>query len=171
MAYSFCLTLDAATDAAVRSIWQQLAAEGICNHMVTLDYVPHVSLAVLDDEPPRETVEAALAAMRSVRALTVRLGGVRSFEGTTIAWLAVEGGDALEAMHSHLMAHLPIDKVRAHYQPGLWTPHVTLQMEGDVARGMAAISRSWPERRAARIDALDLVQVPPVVVLNRIRLQ
>lgn len=167
MTYAFCLTLDTASEAAVRAMWQHLAAEGICDHMVTLGYPPHLSLAVLDEEPPREIVLAAYEALNGAPALRIRLGGVRKFAGTSIAWLAVEGEAGLSEMQSRLVAHLPLEQVHPHYRPGLWMPHVTLQMKGDVERGMALVAASWPESRDARLVGFDLVQLPPLNVLDR----
>ncbi|UJW86792.1 2'-5' RNA ligase family protein [Devosia sp. SL43] len=171
MAYAFCLLLDEGTDASVRSLWQALVTAGAGDHMLQLGYPPHLSLAVLDEEPPREVVDMAFASVAGGRSIELTLGPARRFEGTTIAWLAVEAGDALRDLHRSLSETLPTDAVREHYRPAVWTPHVTLQITGDVDRALAIADAAWPEPVQARFTAVELVQFPPVTVLKSVALR
>ncbi len=169
MAYAFCLRLDAETEAAVATLWRALATGGAGDDMVRLGYAPHVSLAVLDDEPLRSAVDAALAILRGDADFGVQIGGAGRFEGTSIVWLSVEGR-ALAGLHRRLLGQLPVDQVRAHYRAGAWVPHVTLQMMGDAKRALAIARERWPVGRAARVVGLELVRFPPIQVLDRIAL-
>lgn len=170
MAYAFCLRFDAETEAAVVSVWHALAEGGVGDDMLRLGYPPHLSLAVLDDEPPLAVVEGAFEAVTDASAFRVQLGGVGRFPGTPILWLAADGGAVLGDLHRRLLGHLPVQQVREHYRAGAWVPHVTLQMEGDADRALAIGGALWPEARPARVIRLDLVQFPPVAVLRSMAL-
>jgi 2'-5' RNA ligase len=164
MAYAFCLRFDAETEAAVSAVWTALADAGISEDMLRLGYAPHLSLAVLDDEPSQDVVEGALTSLPGYGALSLQLGGVRQFEGTSIVWLAVDGGAALTDLHTRLLAVLPVNQVRTHYRPNQWVPHVTLQMLGNVDTAMALVAEQWPAQVLARAIRLELVRFPPVIV-------
>lgn len=170
MAYAFCLRFDAETEASVTAMWHALAAAEADEGMLRLGYPPHLSLAVLDDEPPLAVVEAAMNAVADTAGFGLQLGGVSRFAGTSIVWLAVDGGVALGDLHSKLLRYLPTRQVREHYLADDWVPHVTLQMEGDADRAMAVASEVWPERRDARFATLDLVQFSPIAVLRSVAL-
>lgn len=170
MAFALCLRFDAETEAAVAAVWQALAEGGVSNDMLRLGYAPHLSLVVLDDEPPLAVVEAAFDAVGGARAFSVQLGGVGRFAGTPIVWLAVDGGMVLGDLHRRLLGHLPIEQVREHYRAEAWVPHVTLQMDGEAGRALAIAGKLWPEVRPARVFGLELVQFPPVAALKSVGL-
>lgn len=165
MAYAFCVRLDADSEAAVAALWSALAGGGADHDMLRLGYAPHLSLAVLDEEPPRVVVDAAMAALADEVGFGVQLGGARQFAGTPIVWLAVAGA-GLSRLHQRLLGQLPVDQVREHYRAGAWVPHVTLQMTGDAERALAIARERWPVERAARVVMLELVQFSPIVVLQ-----
>lgn len=162
MAYAFCLRLAPGAEASVAALWGNLGDD---NSMLRLGYPPHLSLAVLDVEPPLAVVEAAFEAVRDTPSLALRLGGARQFPGTSIFWLSVNGGSALTHLHRKLLDRLPKDQVREHYRAGLWTPHVTLQMDGDETT-LSVAQAAWREPVATQFLQLDLVQFPPVRVLK-----
>lgn len=166
MAYAFCLRFDDTTEAAVLAVWQALAAGGASDDMLRLGYPPHLTLATLDDEPPLAAVEAALDGLRDVAGFAVRLGGVRRFPETPIVWLAVDGGEALAALHARLSDRLPEALLREHYRVGQWVPHVTLQTKDDAVSAMRIAEAAWPAIIGARVVGLELVQFPPVAVLK-----
>jgi 2'-5' RNA ligase len=170
MAYAFCLRFDEANEAAVLAVWHALAAGGASDDMLRLGYPPHLTLATLDDEPPLAVVEAALDGLGDVAEFAVRLGGVKRFPETPIAWLAVDGGPVLADLHRQLSERLPEALVREHYRIGQWVPHVTLQTQGDADMAMRIADAAWPAVVKARVERLELVQFPPVVVLKGLAL-
>ena len=170
MAYAFWLRFDPESEAAVAALWQVLFASGAGDDMLRLGCPPHLSLAVLDEEPPLTVVAAAFDAMSDMSGFDVQLGGVKCFPDTPIVWLAVDGGTALADVHARMQALLPEALVREHYRQGRWTPHVALQMQGDAATAMRIAGETWAETRKARVVALELVQFPPVTVVSSIAL-
>jgi hypothetical protein len=171
MGYAFYLRFDAASEAAVAALWQALVDSGAGDGMQRLGHPPHLSLAVLDEEPPPTVVEAALDAVADLAGFGVQLGEVKRFPNTPIVWLAAEGGSALADLHARLLSCLPEALVWEHYRLGQWTPHVALQMQGDAVTAMAVAEAEWPALVSARVVALELVQFPPVVVLKSLRLR
>lgn len=167
MAYAFWLRFAPESEAAVAALWQVLFAGGAGDDMRQLGCPPHLSVAVLDEEPPLAVVAAAFDAMTETSGFDVGLGGVNCFPGTPIVWLAVNGGTALADVHARMQALLPQPLVREHYRQGRWTPHVALQMQGDAPTAMRIAGETWADMRKARVVALELVQFPPVVVLSR----
>tara|TARA_R110002124_G_scaffold36451_16_gene117500 strand:- start:3111 stop:3668 length:558 start_codon:yes stop_codon:yes gene_type:complete len=168
--YAVCLRLDSKSEGAVTALWQAMVDNGGSDEMLRLGYPPHLSLAVLDGDPEPATVEGAFKTLQQTETLNVKLGGARCFEGTEIVWLAVDGGDALKQLHDRSLAQLPVSLVREHYRVGQWTPHVTLQLAGDVNGALALASSLWGEPRPAEFVGLDLVQFPPVAVRGSVPL-
>jgi len=170
MAYAVCLRLDDVSAAAVSELWRALVDNGGSSEMLQLGYPPHLSLAVLDGDPDRAAVEAAFKSLHDTVVLPATLGGPRCFDGTSIVWLAVDGGKALKRLHGRLMAHLPVSMVHEHYRDGQWTPHVTLQLNGDVDQALELANRVWGDPRPSRFVGLDLVQFPPIRVVDSLSL-
>lgn len=170
MALAVSLIFDDDIDKAVRQIWQMLAAEGVCDVMQGLGYPPHVSLLVSDDDAIEADLRGMMAALSQIRAMDLMLGPVRHFPDTSIVWLNCDGGAALMDLHRHLADRAPAGAIRPHYQPGQWTPHVTLQMTGDRVRGEALASSAWSLPRRGRAVRLELARFMPVVPLAGIAL-
>ncbi|UXN75391.1 2'-5' RNA ligase family protein [Devosia sp. A8/3-2] len=163
MAYAICLRLDADAEVVVEAVWRKLAGAGISDDMVRLGYAPHLSLAVLDEEPHEAVVAGAL---EDGVAIDCQLGPVRQFDGTDVVWLALAGGEVLMDLHRRVLQRLPTELVRSHYRIGSWTPHVTLQTKGDATRATALAEAAWPEQQSAKLVGMELVRFPPVVVLK-----
>ncbi len=169
MALAISLLFDAETDRAVRHIWQVLADSGICRTMLDMDYAPHLSLVVTDDESLEGPLSDALTAWTE-GALSIDLRPARSFPDTSIGWLAGDGGDSLMRLHALIAATVPLESIRPHYRPGQWTPHVTLQMTGDVKAGVAMARELWPPACPPQAVGIELARFMPVEPLGRVDL-
>ena len=111
-----------------------------------------------------------MEAVSDLAGFALRLGGVKCFPDTSIVWLAVDGGAGLADLHARLLDRLPKALVREHYRSGRWTPHVTLQMQGNAVVAMRIAQARWPAIAEAPVVALELVQFPPAVVLRSVAL-
>lgn len=170
MAIAVSLLFDPEVDGAVRRVWQALADNGICSAMDNLGYAPHVSLIVSDDDDLAMSLSGAIAAMAGERGLDLSLGPARQFPDTSIVWLACDGGAALFDLQKRIADVVPVDRIRPHYRPGQWTPHVTVEMAGDAAEGLRHANQLWPEVRKARSVRLELAQFMPVRPLSGVDL-
>lgn len=170
MALAISLVFDADTTARVEGLWRALAEAGISRDMLDLQYPPHVTLVVTDDETLEPQMRAALARAEGRAPLTVELGPVRRFEGTDITWLAADGGPDLHALHSDVADALPTEAIRPYYRPGQWVPHMTLQTAGDASAGQALLSAMWSDQRSGATIRLELARFLPVVMLAGVTL-
>lgn len=169
MALAVNLLFDVETTRAVAGIWAALAAEGVSRDMIDLDYPPHVTLVVVDDEALEPQLRAALALGEGRPAMSMTLGPVRRFDKTTICWLAAEGEGLLD-LHAAVADTVPAAAIRAHYRPGQWVPHMTLQTQGDPDVGTAVARAIWPVERPAVAVRLDMCRFLPVVQLDGVDL-
>jgi hypothetical protein len=163
------LLFDAETATAVEAVWAALAAKGITRDMIDLGYPPHVTLVVVDDEALEPQLLEALALGRNRPSMPMTLGPVRRFDNTTVCWLAAKGAGLLD-LHAAVAACVPTTAIRAHYRPGQWVPHMTLQTQGDPEAGAAIAGALWPVERPAMAVRLDMCSFLPVVRLDGVDL-
>lgn len=147
MVQSVELLLDAATDAAVRRLWDVLAGAGLPSQSTNANPSnrPHVTLSVAQLVP--DHVERRLRDAVGHLPLAVRLGGLMVFGGSTRRVLSrlvvpTEALLELQARVSGVMAASPgiVDLTR----PGRWAPHVTLARgltDAELALALPALGR------------------------------
>lgn len=127
MVQSVELTLDDASDRAVRTQWRHLAEAGLPSqaHHRSPSNRPHVTLAALPAIDP--ACEPALAqACTDALPLRVRIGAVAVFGSDPYVLVrVVVANDALLALHARVAAVVGTPG-GTNLSPGLWTPHVTL---------------------------------------------
>jgi 2'-5' RNA ligase len=157
------LTLDDASDAAVRDLWSRLAAAGLPTEQrttVSSSHRPHVTLFAGDAIAPE--VDDALPEVFADLALTVRLGALLAFgprRGVVVLTRQVVPSRELLDLQAEVAARCDADPA-GHFGPGRWTPHVTLARRAPVARlsGMVQALGDLPEvagttRRCRRWDS------------------
>jgi 2'-5' RNA ligase len=163
MALALSLLFDAESGLPIRGIWSAFAETGVSRDMLDLDYAPHVTLIIVDDESLAEPINAGLAALAPLVPDTVRLGEVRQFPDTPVVW--IECLADFRALHEAAATLVPLDSIRPHYRPGAWTPHVTLQVAGDAPRAIEIARRKW-QPRPARPVRLETATFVPVKALE-----
>jgi len=134
---------DNRTDAAVRSLWERLAEDGLPSLDTT--YRPHVSLAVFDGDPFMELSSLVRGWASTVHYMTLELSHIGRFPETGVAFLGVTPTrlllDLHEGLHVRLAAH-PTGTGSDLYRPGSWVPHCTLAMrvaDPDVSRLLSLV--------------------------------
>jgi len=128
MSFAFELHFDEQTEAAVRSAWANLAAQG-CDTSRN-GVAPHVTLAIASafDESSLGPKLAAFTATHPP--LPVTFGSVESFP-SGVLYLAPIATPALKAIHRDFHARFrpfPSARNSHYYTPGQWVPHCTLAM-------------------------------------------
>ncbi|MDZ7884497.1 MAG: 2'-5' RNA ligase family protein [Mycobacterium sp.] len=130
MVHSVELTCDAATDAAVRHLWDELEVNGVrsqASHRSPSNR-PHVTLTVAAGLAG--AADTALAEVADRLPLTCRIGAPMLFgRGPyTLALLVIPSAGLLD-LHAQVnricLPHMESGPLR-HTRPGQWTPHVTL---------------------------------------------
>jgi 2'-5' RNA ligase len=158
----------------VRALWRALAAIGAGGFEPDGGPVPHVSLALYDDE--QEVDEAAagrLVARFAARcaATGIAFASLGVFPtAENVLFLAPVVTPTLLDLHAtyHGMAAEDLGATcRAHYLPERWVPHCTLAMQGPMARvleGLDQVAAHWMPL-AGTLRSVALIRVPPLVTL------
>ena len=137
MTQSVELTLDDATDTAVRDLWARLADAGLPTEQRTTasgSHRPHVTLFAGDAIAPE--VDDALPEVFADLALAVRLGALLAFgprRGAVVLTRQVLPSRELLDLQAEVAARCGADPA-GHFGPGRWTPHVTLARRVPVAQ-------------------------------------
>lgn len=165
MPFALTLRLHDTAAAAVRRMWEALAARGLSTDSLDLGYPAHLTLAIHPDTADA----AALAAAADGWALArpIAFAGFGLFPGApSVLFLAPVPDAALLGAHADLHRRLPPGG-HAHYAPGAWVPHATLAADlPDAAPALAALAgMALPP--AAPPASVDLVRFRPVEVLRR----
>jgi hypothetical protein len=135
--------------------------------------VPHISLAVYDDEAEIDAAAAGdlvaeLAALGARGEIAFASLGVFPTE-ENVLFLAPVVTPALLDLHAayHALANRLGATCRPHYLPGRWVPHCTLSMLGPIAAvqdGLGHLAARWrPLRGVVRSAAL--IRVPPLTTI------
>ncbi len=131
MVHSVELLFDADTDAAVRGLWDDLAAAGVrslASHTSPSNR-PHITATVA--EHADDSIDAALRPVLERLPLSCVIGAPMVFGGgraVTLVRLVVPSVELLTLhadIHRVCLPHMP-DGPLPHADPGRWTPHVTL---------------------------------------------
>jgi 2'-5' RNA ligase len=171
--YAVELRFDADLAERVRGLWRALEEVGAGSFGPGGAPVPHLSLAVYDDEDEVDEAAASdLVAELAARGAPIDIAfaslGVFPTE-ESVLFLAPVITPALLDLHAayHGMAHRLGATCRPYYLPGRWVPHCTLSMQGPMAGvqdGLGHLAASWAPPRGT-IRAVALIKVPPLVTL------
>ena len=169
MPYAVTLPLDDTAASHVERMWRVLADE-TGDDAVRLDYVPHVTLAILPDPAPREAIEeATFKVVERWGALSTALTGVGVFPGAPpVIWMVPVVTESLLARHASLHEVLAPFFVHPHYRPGAWVPHVTLSEQGPspVGQVVELVASVWEGPINVCLERVELVRFKPVEVLR-----
>lgn len=170
MALAVNLLFDAETSYAVEAVWAALAAEEVTRDMIDLNYPPHVTLVVVEDETLEPELRMALALGTTMSAMPMALGPVRRFDGTGINWLACDGGPGLRDLHRAVASQVPLEAIRPHYRQDQWVPHMTLQTQGNPEAGGVIAKAIWSAEKPALAVRLEMCSFVPVMRLGGVDL-
>ncbi len=143
--------------------------------MATLDYRPHITLAVydkLDAGRADRVIDAVSSRLREPP--RVRFAGIRHFDGEPLVlWAAPDPHPALDDAHGLVHAMIDPSSCRPHYRPGAWVPHCTLAMRIPHQRraGALAFAGRPIEPFTVAFDRLDCLRFPPVTILRTVSLR
>lgn len=161
MALAVCLLLDDRSEAAVRALWRRLEAAGLPSMLTHTHgrHVPHLTYASLLAYD-LDAVAGALAALPEAAPIPFYFDALGSFRRSR-CWLAPAAIDRLAAQQSAVVAAVVSTGavLHRHYQPGTWTPHVTLAPRlhlDDLPRVAALVYDILPlEATSARAALID----------------
>lgn len=144
---------DVETDAAIRGLWDEIAAAGLPSNMLQLNYPPHLSLLLCEDIDMigvRRVLPEFLATQPPLPLTFPALGVFPGEEG--VIYLAPTVSQAMLDFHTRLWALLEPFAIQASplYRPGVWVPHVTLDLDINLAEAAAVIEVLSQKNRLPR---------------------
>ena len=173
MAYAVELRFDEDLAERVRALWQALEQIGVGSFGTGGSPVPHLSLAVYDDEAEVDAAAAGdlvaeLAARGARSEIAFASLGVFPTE-ENVLFLAPVVTPALLDLHAayHAMAPRLEATCRPYYLPGRWVPHCTLSMQGPLAGvqdGLGHLAARWTPL-CGTLRSLALIRVPPLATI------
>jgi 2'-5' RNA ligase len=171
---AFAISLKAVNDTAgpVRALWEGVAHFERQPSMATLDYPPHLTLAIYDDISPVRLKAVLGEAFAGTSALRLVFARLQFFDNPLVLWAEPRPSTDLAAAHRRVHACIDPQLCRPHYRPGAWIPHCTLGTEILAERREEAIAFTAHPVAAFEVifDVADCVSFAPVAVIDERRL-
>jgi 2'-5' RNA ligase len=168
---TFAISLKAVNTTAdpIRALWDKVSLFGSGPSMVTLNYPPHITLAVYDDIDPDVLKAVLQRGFAEAPALLLTFTRLCFFDSDPLVlWADPSPSPALAEAYSAIHACIDPAKCHPHYRPGAWIPHCTLgtQIKEEHRADAIAFTARSIETFDVLFDVADCVSFPPVAVLD-----
>ena len=173
MTYAISLKCTNDTAAPILDLWDQASAFEAAPSMASLNYPPHLTLAIYENIHVDRLRAALGVAFRDLPAFSMEFSGIRHFDNESLVlWAFPIPNDALREAHESLHREIDPALCHEHYRPGSWKPHCTLATKIPIASAEAALrwAAGTPARFTAVFDVADCVRAYPVEILDEVRL-
>lgn len=175
MGFAISLRSDHPSAGAVYSLWDQIGLLENQPSMASLNYPPHITLAIYDGDVVSTTeAQAALQlAARELDTLTLTFNFICNFAGPPmVLWADPQPKIILQRIHSNIHSSINPIQCRPYYRPGSWTPHCTLgtNIKADQQETALSFAAGFEGGMAVCFDALDLISFPPLTPVEMIKL-
>jgi hypothetical protein len=132
MASGAAFNFDSDTDAAIRGLWQLQEDAGVPSRMLSLNYPPHMTIITCEDTDVARLAEPLREFLLRVPPMTVNfhsLGVFNTVDG--VIYLSPVVTSAMLDLHASLWRLMEpyVHETNLLYSPGMWVPHVTLNVE------------------------------------------
>jgi 2'-5' RNA ligase len=129
MAFAISLRAGNDTTGPIRALWEEVARFESRPSMATLNYPPHLTLALYDDIPLVRLRAGLREAFTGMPALRLTFTRLRFFDDPLVLWAEPSLSAALATAHARVHACVDPRLCHPHYRPGAWVPHCTLGTE------------------------------------------
>lgn len=126
------LLFDKHTDAAIRGLWQIIEDAGLPSNMLTLGYPPHMTMLTCEDTNMEGLNLMLPRFVASHQPVAVQFHSLGVFAGDDeVIYLAPIINNELLDFHTHYWQMIRPFTVLPNelYAPGVWVPHVTLDLD------------------------------------------
>lgn len=136
------------------------------------DYVPHITIAVIDDNFPVIDLCDKIESVSHVeKARTITISHLGIFPGApAFVFLAPVATRQLLNIHRRIVESLPAGSVHEHYKIGCWVPHVTIACTRKSPKDVISAVEADFRQCQGNLVALEVVRFSPVQVLASIPL-
>ena len=155
MRYSIELRCDQDSTTRITALGHSLIEQGISSILLNKGAPPHMSVAVLEEQPPPSLRDMLAAFAKRSASIATRLSAVGTFPGEAgVVFLAPVVTGQLLTFHQRLHEQLADFNIPLLdlYCPGLWVPHCTIATDLPVENVLSAINL------AQRTDVFGLIQ-------------
>ena len=170
MPYSINIRSDSVSSAPIRTLWKECALLEDQPSMESLNYPPHLGLAVYDDIDETVLFDAFDAAFANMSKVIVRFEKLGYFEAPDriILWADPVLPSVISGLHGRIHKLINADLCRPNYRPGAWVPHCSLAIAIDRSRRDAAITLSRQSIAPIEVefDVADCASFLPVEVVR-----
>lgn len=152
----------------VTSLWKTLADQDISHFGAWLNYPPHFSAVRVDDAEPQLLVPAAKRLAETIGRLEIWLASVSFFGGPEAVMFLSHVPNALFIdAHQKLCRDLAPLRIHPLYDAGSWMPHVTLAVDLNQDKAVAATSAIVPTFKPfpVTLTRVEVVSFPPAQVI------
>jgi 2'-5' RNA ligase len=174
MAFAINLRSDNASAERLHALWHRCDALENTSSMAALNYPPHITLAVFDEDPGElaPLLKELFTGLPELRIRFTSLGMFRAPHGLVL-WAAPELPEILLMAHRRIHASVNPDHSRRNYQPERWVPHSTIANGVSPARlpDIESLIAEPLDSFEVRFDVVDYVEYPPVRVIAELPLE
>lgn len=172
MPYAINYRSDNRSSDKIRQLWNECAKLEEHPSMMSMEYPPHLTLAIYDDISTVELFAGFDAAKECLRKLSIRFESLGYFEAPSgiVLWAAPILPDAVREAHKQIHSVINSDLCRLNYKPDRWVPHCSLAtaIVAENNEAAIAIAERSIEPFEVEFDAVDCASFLPVKVLEEI---
>jgi len=171
MACAINIRSDNDTADQIRSLWGDASLLEQLPSMDSLNYPPHLTLAVYDELDSSLAVEAVKEIFTGFKTQTIRFERLGMFEATHALILWAAPSISSEMIHAHGQIHKIIDAnlCRPNYRPGAWVPHCSLATSVPTTRKEEAVAfANRTTKMDVVFDVVDCALFKPVKVVHEV---
>lgn len=154
----------------IRALWDRCSSLEPAPSMPSLQYPPHLTLAVYDDICADALMKGFDAAVVDLPAMTVAFTRLGYFDAlqAVILWVEPVLPPELDRFHRRIHGALGTERCRSNYRPGTWIPHCSLATAIDRSRRDEAIELAGTgmEPFEVTFDVADCAYFHPVKVVH-----
>jgi len=160
--YAVLLCLQPDDAPRINKLWEILDRENYSSDQITLNYSPHITLAIHDDTADPQVLMKMLSSITAHwKNISVSLQKIESI-APNVLWVAPVVTEELLQYFSKVHAALPTESLNPYYLPENYHPHVTLARDVKAAgQALTAVSKEW-EPFETKLDRLQLIYFRPV---------
>jgi 2'-5' RNA ligase len=170
MAFAISIRSENEDSFPLRELWKRVEILENTPSMASLNYPPHITLAIYDNIDPEQLRSAAEQVFRDQGPINLVFNRICYFDNTPLVlWADPSPLSELKRLHDVVHRLIPRSLCRTHYRPEIWTPHSTLgsNVRDDRRSEALAICDEPMKPIKVTFDVGDIVSFLPVDVIDQ----
>ncbi len=158
---------------AIEPIWEEVARLEDEPYMKSLNYPPHITLAMCDAIDGAALQKMLGQSFKKEAPIRVQFSKVKLVEREQLGlWLMPSKIDRLQALFHAVQSHIDSGDCRPAFQPGKWEPHCTLAAQISPANKAAAAKFAATKIEPIEMvfNAIEIIDYAPIELVKQWRL-